>query len=130
MAPSTAASCRACARTAWTGPAATGRFDRGLYGCSEMFVNGFLQLIEAGIIRREVFADATLQRLLNSGAIADETVTPATLSGAARGRPHPVAAARSRPVDFLLHFGVLRAGVRLGRPAPGAGRPPLQHRPG
>jgi acyl-CoA hydrolase len=40
----------------------TGRFDRGLYGCSEMFVNGFLRLIEAGIIRREVFADVGLQR--------------------------------------------------------------------
>jgi hypothetical protein len=36
----------------------TGRFEQGLYGCSEMFVNGFLKLIEAGIIRREVFGDA------------------------------------------------------------------------
>ena len=51
------------------------RFDSGLYGCSEMFVNGFLKLIEAGIIRREVFGDAVLQQLLNEGAI-DETVTP------------------------------------------------------
>lgn len=46
-----------------------GRFETGLYGCSEMFVNGFLQLIEAGIVRREVFGDATLQQLINEGRI-------------------------------------------------------------
>lgn len=46
-----------------------GRFARGLYGCSEMFVNGFLQLIEAGIVRREVFPDATLQQLINEWRI-------------------------------------------------------------
>lgn len=90
----------------------TGRFERGLYGCSEMFVNGFLQLIEAGIVRREVFADLTLQRLLNSGAIADETVTPATLA-ALRQAGRIQSPLRSADVDFLLHFGVLRPGVRL-----------------
>jgi acyl-CoA hydrolase len=55
------------------------RFDRGLYGCSEMFVNGFLRLIEAGIVRREVFGDAVLQQMINDGRIADEAVTPAML---------------------------------------------------
>ena len=46
-----------------------GRFETGLYGCSEMFVNGFLQLIEAGIVRRAVYGDATLQQLVNEGRI-------------------------------------------------------------
>jgi acyl-CoA hydrolase len=46
-----------------------GRFKQGLYGCSEMFVNGFLQLIEAGILRRPVFGDAALQQLVNEGRI-------------------------------------------------------------
>jgi acyl-CoA hydrolase len=31
-----------------------GRFDKGLYGVSEMFVEPFLKLIDAGIIKREV----------------------------------------------------------------------------
>jgi len=90
----------------------TGRFDRGLYGCSEMFVNGFLRLIEAGVIRREVFADVTLQRLLASGRIADETVTPDTLSALLdAGRVgSPLSAA---DLAFLQHYGVLRADVRL-----------------
>lgn len=29
-------------------------FDAGLYGCSEMFVDGFLELIRAGVLTREV----------------------------------------------------------------------------
>ena len=89
-----------------------GRFDKGLYGCSEMFVNGFLKLIEAGIIRREVFNDVTLQQLLNRGAIADETVTPQTLralldSGRIRS---PLC---GDDLAYLQRFGVLRAQVTL-----------------
>ena len=89
-----------------------GRFERGLYGCSEMFVNGFLRLIEAGIIRREVFADTTLQKLLNDGSIADETVTPETLRALLKaGRIHsPLTVA---DVAFLTRFGILRQGVHL-----------------
>ena len=89
-----------------------GRFDRGLYGCSEMFVNGFLRLIEAGIVRREVFGDTGLQRLLNSGRLADETVTPATLSALLDSeRIH--SPLRAADLAFLQRFGILRPEVRL-----------------
>jgi acyl-CoA hydrolase len=53
-------------------------FVKGLYGCSEMFVNGFLKLIQANIIRRAVYAHTGLQKLLNQGLI-NETVTIDTL---------------------------------------------------
>lgn len=89
-----------------------GRFDAGLYGCSEMFVNAFLKLIEAGIVRREVFGDAVLQQLLNDGRIQDETVTPDTLRAlldAGRIRS-PLA---EDDLAFLKHFGVLRPEVTL-----------------
>jgi acyl-CoA hydrolase len=35
-------------------------FDQGLYGCSEMFVNGLLALAEAGVLRRPVDEQGTL----------------------------------------------------------------------
>ena len=48
------------------GPEATGAergpFKHGLYGCSEMFVNGLLQLIDAGVIKRRVFDDLVTSR--------------------------------------------------------------------
>jgi acyl-CoA hydrolase len=84
-----------------------GRFDEGLYGCSEMFVNGFLKLIEAGIVRREVFGDAVLQQLINDGRIPATTVMPATLHAlldAGRVRS-PL---NEQDLAFLRHYGVLR----------------------
>ena len=53
-------------------------FKQGLYGCSEMFVNGFLKLIQANIIRRQVYNHTGLQKLLNQGLIS-ETVSLETL---------------------------------------------------
>ncbi|NWD51812.1 acetyl-CoA hydrolase/transferase family protein, partial [Pseudomonas gingeri] len=50
----------------------TGPFVRGLYGCSEMFVNGLLVLADAGIVRRKVYADIARQRQANAGLL-DET---------------------------------------------------------
>jgi acyl-CoA hydrolase len=89
-----------------------GRFDRGLYGCSEMFVNAFLKLIEAGIIRREVFADVTLQQMLNDGRIPDESVTPAMLRALLdAGRiGSPLTA---EDLQFLTRFGIFQPGVAL-----------------
>ena len=88
-----------------------GRFDQGLYGCSEMFVNGFLKLIEAGIVRREVFGDAALQRILNQGG-GTAAVTPQLLRALLQARR-----IRRRldedDLAFLQHFGILRPEVRL-----------------
>lgn len=89
-----------------------GRFEEGIYGCSEMFVNGFLKLIEAGIVRREVFADTRLQQLINEQKIPAAAVTARTLqalleSGRIRS---PL---RDKDLAFLKRFGILREGVAL-----------------
>ena len=89
-----------------------GHFERGLYGCSEMFVNGFLKLIEAGIVRREVYADSVLQQLLNRGEIADATVTPRLLQTLwDAGRIHSPLSADD--VEFLTRFGIFKPGVTV-----------------
>ncbi|WP_374599999.1 acetyl-CoA hydrolase/transferase C-terminal domain-containing protein [Niveibacterium sp.] len=86
-------------------------FTEGLYGCSEMFVNGFMELIDAGIIRREVFDNVALQTLLNAGKVGlipDEAMLEALLEARAIGSPLSRA-----DFDFLHHFGILHADVRL-----------------
>lgn len=45
----------------------TGRFNKGLYGCSEMMVDGFIYLLEAGILSRKVYPDADFQEQVNAG---------------------------------------------------------------
>jgi acyl-CoA hydrolase len=50
-------------------------FAKGLYGCSEMFVNGLLVLAEAGIIRRKVYPDEPTQERAIAGTL-DEAAQP------------------------------------------------------
>ncbi|MDD2059523.1 acetyl-CoA hydrolase [Pseudomonas sp. GD03860] len=49
-------------------------FAQGLYGCSEMFVNGLLALLDAGIIQRPVYADEQRQQAANDGQRDDQGV--------------------------------------------------------
>ncbi|OEY66874.1 acetyl-CoA hydrolase/transferase C-terminal domain-containing protein [Marinobacter sp. X15-166B] len=84
-------------------------FRQGLYGCSEMLVDGFLQLLEAGVLTREVYGHARLQELVNAGAIAPE-VSMATLDclRAERLIESPM---RARDVQWLQHHGVFHQAV-------------------
>ncbi|MBL8267428.1 acetyl-CoA hydrolase/transferase C-terminal domain-containing protein [Steroidobacter sp.] len=56
----------------------TAPFERGLYGCTEMLADGFLDLYRSGILKRRVYNSAKLQRLIDDGHI-DESVSLHTL---------------------------------------------------
>ena len=86
-----------------------GPFEKGLYGCSEMMVDGFLYLMEAGILRREVHDNADLQTLINDGEI-DEQVSLATLDVLRREEliDSPM---RARDVAWLQRHGILQDAV-------------------
>ncbi len=68
-----------------------GQFSNGLYAASEMFMDGFMHLYKAGILKRKVWPDAALHRFINSGqhapvvnaeffeAICSQQVLPAIL---------------------------------------------------
>ncbi len=86
-------------------------FETGLYGCSEMFVNGFLHLRRAGILKREVFDDTSLQRLLNEGKIGP-IVGADTLSTLLReGVVGPVLS--QADVAYLRRWGIIRPDVSI-----------------
>ena len=84
-------------------------FETGLFGATEMFVDSFMHLINAGIMKRRVYDHVILQRLLNEGVI-DETVTPETLYHLVERRAvHPRLS--QREFEFLQRFGVLRSDI-------------------
>jgi len=57
-------------------------FERGLYGASEMFMEGFMHLYRAGILKREVFDDEALQVQADAGTLPDDMVgTGAIMDG-------------------------------------------------
>jgi acyl-CoA hydrolase len=84
----------------------TGPFEQGLYASSEMLIDGFLELYRSGILRRRVYDQPSIQRLLNKGLIGEE-VTRATLDALLEAG---IIAARLAPQDFALlqEVGILR----------------------
>lgn len=81
----------------------TGRFEQGLYGCSEMMVEGFLHLYQAGILKRRVVADRKLQQLLDEGAIREPLDITALDRLCEAGCIESVL--KARDVQWLVHFG-------------------------
>lgn len=54
-------------------------FKEGLYAVSEMFVDGFRELYRHGVLKRKVYPNKEIQRLLNKKRLS-EHVSPKTLS--------------------------------------------------
>ncbi|HMB59953.1 MAG TPA: acetyl-CoA hydrolase/transferase C-terminal domain-containing protein, partial [Xanthomonadales bacterium] len=49
----------------------SGPFKVGIYAASEMFMEGFLHLFNAGVLKRKVYDHAGVQNLLNEGLIGE-----------------------------------------------------------
>jgi len=86
-----------------------GTFEQGLYGCSEMMVDGFIYLFEAGVIHREVYNHAGLQELINDGRIGQK-VSLETLD-VLREQDLIDSPLRARDVAWLRGYGILRSDV-------------------
>ncbi len=86
-------------------------FVNGLYAASEMFMDGFLRLYDAGILRRRVYDDVGLQSVLNTFDQAQPATHELLQALAANGvinhtlRPHDL--------DWLQYWGLLDVRVAL-----------------
>ncbi|RFF29092.1 acetyl-CoA hydrolase/transferase C-terminal domain-containing protein [Wenzhouxiangella sediminis] len=58
-----------------------GSFEEGIYGASEMFMDGFMHLYRAGILTREVFDDLDLQQRVNAGESVEQAGEGAVMDG-------------------------------------------------
>jgi acyl-CoA hydrolase len=86
-------------------------FVRGVYGASEMVMDGFMHLRRAGILKRRVFDDLGLQRLLNAGVVG-ETCDASTLERLLEAGL--IASPLDRPsVEWMVHFGILPEGSHV-----------------
>lgn len=89
----------------------TAPFERGLYGCTEMLADGFLDLYRSGVLKRRVYPSAKVQRLLDEGRIGEQ-VNIRTLEAL-----HQAGMRRMSFVDFneLREVGVFRDDVQYDR---------------
>jgi acyl-CoA hydrolase len=84
-------------------------FESGLYACTEMFIDGFLDLYRTGVLRRRVYEDLRIQRLLNDGMISEQIDERLLTALAATGIAAPLDAAE---FARLLGLGVFRRDCR------------------
>lgn len=86
-------------------------FEEGLYGSTEMFADGFRHLYNHGILKRAVYDDPGLQRLVNAGQVTS-TVTPQTLQALVDeglvGKTIGV-----KDLEFLQKYGVFKANITV-----------------
>lgn len=84
-------------------------FSQGLYGATEMFVEGFLSLFEAGILRRQVYDFWALQGLLNSGQCYAQALDASVLVALAEEGLREL---RSQDFAVLQYHGLFRDDCR------------------
>ena len=86
-------------------------FARGLYGASEMVMDGFMHLAEAGILVRRVYDDYALERALADGVIAE--TLPADAADRLFACGALPALVDARELARLLRFGILPQSTQL-----------------
>ena len=87
-------------------------FERGLYACTEMFSDGFLELYRSGILSRLVYPHARLQRLLDEGVISTQLDVETLVALARAG----ISAIGAQEFAALARAGVFAAGTRFEPP--------------
>jgi acyl-CoA hydrolase len=84
-------------------------FAAGLYGASEMLVDGFMHLHRAGILKRRVFGFWALQQLVNEGRCDPDALTPALFDDL---ESLGVRVIRTQDFAVLQHHGVFTDATR------------------
>lgn len=82
------------------------RFRQGLYGATEMFVEGFIQLLKAGVLKREVYDFWALQMLINEGRCDPERLDGSVLEGMSGLGVREI---RGKDFAILQHHGLFNA---------------------
>ncbi len=88
----------------------TGKFDQGLYGSSEMFVDAFLQLYKSGVLKRKVYDNVAIQKLINDGKLATNKI-PSNIIELMIEEEGIYPRLRQKDFDMLTNFGILKKGL-------------------
>ena len=88
----------------------TEKFEQGLYGSSEMFVDAFMQLYKRGILKRQVFDNVALMKLINEGSLAPDNI-PANILELIHEKKGIHKKLRLKDFEMLTRFGILKNGL-------------------
>ncbi len=88
----------------------TGTFEEGLYGSSEMIVNGLLQLYKEGVIKRKVYDNLGIMRLFKSGKLTGDSI-PSNILELLIEVEGIYPRLREKDFKMLTTFGILKKGL-------------------
>ncbi|HEX4480941.1 MAG TPA: acetyl-CoA hydrolase/transferase C-terminal domain-containing protein [Rudaea sp.] len=89
----------------------TQSFSRGLYGASEMVMDGFMQLAQAGILKRRVYDDFAIESAIAHGDITD--ILPNDAASRLRANDALPDVVGARELTRLKRFGVIPSDAEL-----------------
>lgn len=85
-------------------------FNKGLLGSSEMLVDSLIELFKDKILKRKVYEDVRLQKVINENGF-NETQVKEIFKALIDGK-HLHAKIKPKEVKFLQHFGILKDGLK------------------
>ena len=88
------------------------KFEQGLYGASEMFVDPFMQMYKNNILKRKVYDSAPLMKLLNNGQISENHIPDNIIETLIKMKAIHSTLDRE-DFDHLSYFGILKPGLRF-----------------
>lgn len=90
----------------------TGKFNEGLYGSSEMFVDAFMQLYKNGVLKRKVYDSVPLMKLINAGKLSESHIPENIIELLIEiDGIHPQL--REKEFTMLSKFGILKTGLKF-----------------
>jgi len=92
-----------------------GIFKEGLFAATEMMVDGFLHLFKHGILKRKVYDDIKIQRLINEGILKEDIVPGILQIFLKRGMiDNPLS---EKDVKYLKKYGIFKDSIsfKLGK---------------
>ncbi|ETR69959.1 MAG: acetyl-CoA hydrolase (acetyl-CoA hydrolase/transferase family protein) [Candidatus Magnetoglobus multicellularis str. Araruama] len=89
----------------------TGTFEEGLLGSTEMLVDGYIELIKAGIVKRKTYNSIPIQKLINEKKIS-EKITPNTLESLIEEKAID-RQITEKDFNFLQEYGVFKDSIQF-----------------
>ncbi len=88
----------------------TGTFEKGLYGSSEMFVDAFMQLYKKGILKRKVYNNLAIMKLIEEGKLSDDHI-PHNILELLYEKDGLHLRLREKDFNMLTEYGILKEGL-------------------
>ena len=88
----------------------TGTFEEGLYGSSEMFVDAFLTLYKKGILKRKVYDNIAIQKLVDEKKLSENNI-PSNILELLYEKEGIHLRIREKDFDTLTYYGILKEGL-------------------